>query len=107
MSGRNISQFRSTSDDGPAFDEPWQAQAFAMVVELHRRGAFTWEEWSAALSNEIHGPIERDYYQHWLCALENIVAAKKILSPPELSDRKREWVAAAAATPHGQPINLS
>lgn len=28
--------------DGPAFAEPWQARAFAMVVSLHDRGLYTW-----------------------------------------------------------------
>ena len=29
---------------GPVFREPWEAQAFAMVVALHERGVFTWSE---------------------------------------------------------------
>ena len=31
--------------DAPAFREPWQAKAFAMVVLLHRQGRFEWDEW--------------------------------------------------------------
>lgn len=31
------------------FAEPWQAQAFALVVHLHSKGAFTWREWASAL----------------------------------------------------------
>ena len=42
-------------DNEPVFSEPWQAQAFAMVISLHRKGAFTWQEWADALSREIHG----------------------------------------------------
>jgi len=30
----------------PVFNEPWEAQAFAMVVNLHQNGAFTWTEWA-------------------------------------------------------------
>lgn len=41
--------------DGPVFAEPWQAQAFAMAVQLHQQGAFTWTEWAAALSDELKG----------------------------------------------------
>ena len=37
----------------PVFREPWQAQAFAMAVDLHARGYFTWTEWSATLADEI------------------------------------------------------
>ena len=40
-------------ESGPVFAEPWQAQAFALVVHLHGKGAFTWQEWASALSDEI------------------------------------------------------
>ncbi|MCC2656378.1 MAG: nitrile hydratase accessory protein [Panacagrimonas sp.] len=39
--------------EGPVFREPWEAQAFALVVQLHREGVFTWTEWADALSAEI------------------------------------------------------
>ena len=39
--------------DGPVFREPWEAQAFAMVLELYDRGHFTWSEWVRHLSAEI------------------------------------------------------
>ena len=42
--------------DGPVFSAPWQAQAFAMVVALHERGLFTWEEWAQTLSAEVKAP---------------------------------------------------
>ncbi len=93
-------------DDTPVFTEPWEAQAFAMAVHLHARGAFTWEEWAACLSSEIHGGEERSYYGHWLAALERIVAEKALTSLSELSDRKEDWHAAATRTPHGDPIVL-
>lgn len=38
---------------GPVFREPWEAQAFALALALHERGAFTWTEWAAALSQVI------------------------------------------------------
>ena len=37
----------------PVFAEPWQAQAFAMTLELHGRGLFTWPEWAQALATEL------------------------------------------------------
>ena len=40
-------------DDGPVFREPWEAQAFAMALSLHERGLFSWNEWAAALAEEI------------------------------------------------------
>ena len=47
-------------EEGPVFAAPWEAQAFAMAVELHARGAFTWKEWSAALGSEIASGNESD-----------------------------------------------
>jgi len=66
--------------DGPVFNEPWEARAFAMTLALHERGVFTWPQWAAALSREIdraHASGDADlgdtYYQHWLLALESLV----------------------------------
>ena len=45
-----------TNADGeaePVFAEPWQAQAFAMTLQLHQRGLFSWPEWAAALAAQI------------------------------------------------------
>ncbi len=92
------------------FREPWEAQAFAMAVELHARGAFTWPEWAHALSREIAAAGARDsgedYYLHWLAALEKLVTEKSLASARELSERKDQWDRAARATPHGEPIVL-
>ncbi len=97
-------------DDGPVFAEPWQAQAFAMAVNLHENGCFTWTEWAQALGAEIEragpqAPAE-DYYLHWLSALEHLSAAKHLATSRELADRKAAWDRAARATPHGEPIEL-
>lgn len=92
--------------DEPVFNEPWEAQAFALVVHLHQRGAFEWEEWAACLSAQIHGGQDVTYYQHWLNALEVIVAQKNLTSRPDLLKRKQAWHEAAARTPHGAPIEL-
>lgn len=93
-------------NDEPVFREPWEAQAFAMVIDLHQHGVFDWSEWADFLSKEVHSGLERPYYQHWLCALEKIVAAKKLTSVEDLHQRQKDWHAAAAATPHGAPIVL-
>jgi nitrile hydratase accessory protein len=99
--------------DGPVFQAPWEAQAFAMAVKLHEAGHFTWKEWADRLAMEIRRARERGdpdlgttYYQHWLATLEGLVAEKGILSADQLAHRKAEWAAAAAATPHGKPIEL-
>jgi nitrile hydratase accessory protein len=100
-------------DDGPVFAEAWQAQAFAMTIELSRQGHFTWSEWAEALAGEIEAAQARGdadlgdtYYHHWLCALEKLVAAKELLGASELASRKEAWRDAAAHTEFGRPIVL-
>jgi nitrile hydratase accessory protein len=99
--------------DGPAFREPWEAQAFAMVLALHQRGLFSWPEWAAALAQQIvraqaagDADLGDTYYQHWLAALEALVAAKGVASASELERYRNAWDHAADRTPHGQPIEL-
>lgn len=107
----------STDGEGtgevPIFGEPWQAQAFAMTLQLHERGLFTWPEWAEALSRQIAAaqaagdPDRGDtYWQHWLGALEGLVAAKGAGAAGELQRTAQAWAQAAERTPHGQPIVL-
>ena len=35
------------------FTEPWEAQAFSLVIALHESGVFSWSEWSDALAQAI------------------------------------------------------
>ncbi len=100
-------------DDGPVFQEPWQAQAFAMTLRLHEAGCFTWSEWAQSLGAEITRAGEAGepdlgdtYYHHWLAALEKLVAAKGLVASDALAERKAAWAHAAAHTPHGAPILL-
>ena len=100
-------------EGGPVFKAPWEAQAFAMALSLHAHGVFTWKEWATALAAELAAAAARGepddgtrYYEHWLAALEVLVARKNVVSAPELEQRVDEWDAAARATPHGQPITL-
>ncbi len=136
MSGRQPQpqpQPRALAEPEPVFAEPWQAQAFAIAVELHRRGLFTWREWADALAAEIaadtmvagaartvteaEAPASAHataapagaghaYYAQWLAALEKLVAAKGAGSGEELERTRRAWARAAARTPHGQAIEL-
>ena len=62
-----------------------------MIAEVRRRG-------------EVDDG--REYYRHWLTALERIVARKGIVTDALLEGRRHEWEEAARRTPHGQPIVL-
>lgn len=96
--------------EAPPFEEPWQAQVFAMAVMLNERGLFDWSEWASALGAEIAaGPQEagnETYFWNWLRALEKLLIAKGVAGGQELADLAQAWRAAAAATPHGRPIVL-
>jgi hypothetical protein len=61
------------------FNEPWEAQAFAMAVKLHERGAFTWGEWTETLGAEIKAEPDRPYYDPG--------------SPPGAADRIKALIA--------------
>jgi nitrile hydratase accessory protein len=101
---------RVLGPDKPVFAEPWQAEAFAMVVALHERGMFTWPEWAEALSSEVGqgsaASDASDYYERWLKALEKLLSAKGIAGPAEIEALAEAWQRAAHATPHGKPILL-
>ena len=100
-------------DDGPVFAEPWQAQAFAMAVRLAEQGYFTWNEWAAALAQELKAAADRGepddgsrYYHHWLAALEKLTAARRLTNEDEMLRRKQAWADAYRHTPHGKPVAL-
>jgi nitrile hydratase accessory protein len=98
---------------GPVFAEPWQAQAFAMAVQLSAAGYFTWTEWATALGEQLQAAVKRGepddgsrYFEHWLSALEYLVAEKRLTDLTALSERKEAWADAYRHTPHGQPVEL-
>lgn len=99
--------------DGPVFNAPWEAQAFAMTLALHEGGLFTWTEWAEALATQIAAAqaagdpdTGETYYRHWLAALEHLVAQKGASTGDELERYRQAWDHAADRTPHGQPIEL-
>ena len=84
-----------------------------MALALRARGIFTWNEWAETLADEIKRAQARGdpdtgetYYQHWLNALERIVAAKGVADDQMLARYRDAWARAAERTPHGTPIRL-
>jgi nitrile hydratase accessory protein len=99
--------------NGTVFTEPWQAHAFAMTLQLHEKGLFTWTEWASTLTEQIRkaqalgdSDTGATYYTHWLNALETLVLNKQLGTADQIHDLEHAWEAAAARTPHGQPIVL-
>jgi nitrile hydratase accessory protein len=99
--------------DEPAFAAPWQAHAFALAVQLHACGLFTWPEWADELARQIRraqqegdADLGDTYWHHWLATLEAIAGAKGATSDAELARYAQAWERAADRTPHGRPIEL-
>ncbi len=97
----------------PTFHEPWEAQAFAITVAMHRRGLFSWNEWAETLGGQIKlaqsngdPDLGSTYYLHWLAAIEKLVQDKGIADQLALTRYQEGWHRAAHRTPHGEPIVL-
>ena len=85
------------NEEGPVFKEPWEATAFALVLDLCEGDHFTWAEWVDCLSAEIRAAqnggdadLGGTYYCHWLAALEKLAADKGLASAQALEQRKAE-----------------
>lgn len=97
--------------DGPVFNEPWEAQAFALAVHLNESGVFEWSEWAENLGEIIQKNQNTQsgstYYENWLETLELILTLKTETLSSELVAEQKAWKAAAMNTPHGEPIELA
>ena len=76
------------------FAEPWQSRAFGMAVTLYEGGAFAWPAFQAALIARIAAwerahPDNCDYayYDHWLGALQDVLAEQGAVSEAEVAER--------------------
>lgn len=100
-------------DNGPAFSEPWQAEAFALTMQLSRAGHFTWAEWVAAFSSEITASPQEEcedvntaYYRQWMQALEKIVGYRGMATDDEVADYQEHWRRSYFHTEHGKPVEF-
>lgn len=83
------------------FDEPWQAEAFALTVALNEAGHLDWPEWARVFSATLaaqaadqpdpqSAPLPDDpvsnaaYWRAWLSSLESIVRDKGFAGPLQL-----------------------
>ncbi len=87
------------------FDHVWESRLFGMTMALYEAGAFQWDEFRDRLIAAIAGwerdnRASRDEYRYWDCwleAFEQLVAAKGICATDTLARRIAEF----AARPHG------
>lgn len=98
-------------DPDAPFDEPWQAQVFAMTVALHEAGAFAWRDWAGVFGAELaqrgaKAAGNDGYWSAWLASFERLLVNEGLATVEEVSRITEAWHAAARATPHGEPITL-
>jgi nitrile hydratase accessory protein len=84
------------------FDAPWQGRVFGMARALADAGVYTWDDFRACLIREI-GDWDRQpegeyaYYDHFLHALERLLAQRGLVDPQSL----HEVADALRGRPHG------
>jgi nitrile hydratase accessory protein len=92
-------------EEGVVFAAPWEAKAFALVVHLHQRGAFAWQDWVSALSSEIAAdrarPVETPYYELWLSAAEKLMTQQGLVENGSLGALRDALRSAQSDTAHG------
>ena len=100
-------------EQGPVFNQPWEAQAFAIAMALHEQGLFEWSEWSEMLGEEItraqnlgDPDTGATYYSHWMQTLERMVSEKGLADRDTLANYHDAWERATQRTAHGAPIEL-
>lgn len=83
--------------DSP-FEQPWELRAFAMAVAAYHDGHYEWVEFQLSLIESIQrwesgtGEQPWSYYEHWLNALENVLAASGALSDSVALDERTRAV---------------
>lgn len=95
------------------FDDPWQAQLFALTVALSDAGHFRWADWTQAFGATLkrHGanrPLDggSDYFNAWLETLESLLDRQGLAGQAEAQKIRAAWEQAYLSTPHGQPVKL-
>lgn len=103
----------SLSEPPDVFQEPWQAQAFALTLYLHNAGVITWDQWARVLADALAARAEQgaatdgsDYYEAWLQALETLAIDLGLADRNALGGLKAAWAEAYEHTPHGRPVTL-
>lgn len=90
----------SLDNEGPVFDQPWQAQAFSLLLHLHQTGLFPWKDWVQTFSDEIKASpaqpgesINDAYYRQWIAAMERMVTALGLTAFEDITPAHRGMAA--------------
>ena len=98
-------------DGQRSFEHPWELRAFAMAVAAYHNGQYEWSEFQLSLIDSIKrwetdgGTEPWSYYEHWLEALESVLAGNGGEDAPEhvytVKFTNEELWGAEAAEPNG------
>jgi nitrile hydratase accessory protein len=81
------------------FSEPWELRAFAIAIAAYHNGYYEWSEFQLSLIEAIRqweaGETGEpwNYYEHWLTALETVLAGNGVLSEAAVEERTCEVLA--------------
>ena len=100
-----------------AFTAPWELRAFAIAVAAYNNGQYEWSEFQLSLIESIRqweqsgqdpGREPWSYYEHWLTALETVLAGSGLLSESQLDERTKAVLAiprdASHQAAHPEPV---
>ncbi len=84
------------------FEAPWQGRVFGMARALSEAGLYSWDEFREYLIRTIADWDREEegdyaYYDHFLAALESLLADKGFVAPEPLQARCKEF----RERPHG------
>jgi nitrile hydratase accessory protein len=86
----------TTDQAAPQFDHEWQRRAFGLAVTLAEFGHYRWGDFRQNLIETIEHwestpESERgdwQYYDHWIVALEKVIADHHLLTAPGEATRE-------------------
>ena len=105
---RRVEALVSGTPGGPgerSFEHPWELRAFAMAVAAYHNGQYEWSEFQLSLIESIRrweegGGEPWSYYEHWLTALETVLAGSGALSEAALDERTKAVLATPRTANH-------
>jgi nitrile hydratase accessory protein len=97
-----------------AFDESWQAEAYALVQVLIETGRISSSQWAKAFGAALREAADQGepdssdtYYTTLFETLQRVLVAGGRMQDAEIRQRIDDWRAAYRRTPHGKPVRLN
>ena len=98
----------------PTFNEPWQAEAYALVQVLIETGRISSSQWAKAFGAALREAADKaqpdngeTYYVVLSETLHRVLVAGGRVQDVEVRQRIDDWRTAYHRTPHGKPVKLN